>query len=358
MSDNPASNISLPSAAAKPADVFRVGANKAAAYLPGVALAGAIAVLATFATTRLGGPVMLYALLIGIAFSAIGKDERFMPGITFAAKQILRIGVALLGVRITVGDVASLGAPTVLLVVCGVTFAISAGTLIGRAFGLRSDHALLSAGAVAICGASAALAISAVLPQHKDSERNTILTVIGVTTLSTVAMVLYPFITEALGLTDRQSGIFIGATIHDVAQVVGAGYTVSDEAGDTATIVKLMRVACLVPVVFLTCLYFRKDCIETADDAKTPPLLPLFLIGFVVLMIINSLGLIPQGVGAGISDASRYGLVTAVAALGVKTSLGAMTKVGPAPVAVMTLQTVLLALFGLTGLFVIHLFFV
>lgn len=316
---------------------------------PGVLLAVVIAMASMFVNEHYGGPVMLYALLAGMAFNFLRADERFAPGITFTAKQILRIGVALLGVRITVGEAAALGLPTVLLVVAGVAFAIVFGSWIGRLMGLRSDHAVLSAGAVAICGASAALAISAVLPQHKDSERNTILTVVGVTALSTIAMVAYPIIASLLNLNDVEAGVFVGATIHDVAQVVGAGYTISDEAGETATIVKLMRVACLVPVVFCVGLIFRNQC-QSLDSGRRPPLLPMFLIAFVALMVFNSVGGIPVPVQSGLSEASRWALVAAVSALGVKTSMGDIFKVGITPVAVLTLQTLVLGAFGLAAL--------
>ena len=144
-----------------------------------------------------------------------------------------------------------LGWPVVALIVASVVATILVGGLIGRAFGLKGDQSVLSAGAVAICGASAALAIASVLPSHKDHERNTIMTVAGVTALSTVAMVAYPVFVTYLGYDNATAGVFLGATIHDVAQVVGAGYIISDQTGEISTLVKLIRVACLVPVVLM-----------------------------------------------------------------------------------------------------------
>ena len=254
-------------------------------YAPGVLLSITMAMAALFVHEHYGGPAMLYALLFGMAFNFLRTDERFTHGILFAAKQILRIGVALLGVRITLGDVFALGAPVAIMVVAGVCLTITFGGAMGRILGLQKDHSILSAVAVAICGASAALAISAVLPRHENSERNVILTVIGVTTLSTLAMVLYPLCAGWLGLTDREAGVFLGATIHDVAQVVGAGYMISEEAGETATIVKLMRVSCLVPVVFFIGLVFRAQ--SGAQNSAKPPLFPLFLVAFCIATIVN-----------------------------------------------------------------------
>jgi uncharacterized integral membrane protein (TIGR00698 family) len=290
---------------------------------------------------------MLYALLFGMAFNFLTEDERFAPGIQFASRNILRIGVALLGLRITMTEVADLGWPVVGLIVVSVTATILAGGLIGRAFGLKGDQSVLSAGAVAICGASAALAISSVLPNHKDHERNTIMTVAGVTALSTVAMVAYPVFVTYLQYDNATAGIFLGATIHDVAQVVGAGYIISDQTGEISTLVKLIRVACLVPVVIIISLITHRN---RADSPDKRPLLPWFLVAFVVLVIVNSMGWVPSEAQSMLTPVSSWCLLTAVAALGVKTSLRTLADVGPAPVGVMVIQTLLLAALVIGGI--------
>jgi uncharacterized integral membrane protein (TIGR00698 family) len=240
-----------------------------------------------------------------------------------------------------------LGWPVVALVVVSVIATILIGGLIGRAFGLKGDQSVLSAGAVAICGASAALAIASVLPSHKDHERNTIMTVAGVTALSTVAMVVYPVFTTYLQYDNATAGVFLGATIHDVAQVVGAGYIISDETGEISTLVKLIRVACLVPVVVVISLITHRSRSESPDKR---PLLPWFLVAFVVLVIVNSLGWVPSDAHSVLTPVSSWCLLTAVAALGVKTSLKALADVGPAPIGVMVLQTLLLAAFVIGGI--------
>ena len=322
-----------------------------AQFGPGLLISITIALASMFVSDHYGGPVMLYALLLGIAFNFVSEDEKFRTGIQVSAKAILRIGVALLGLRVTFGEIASLGLPTVTLVVSGLTTTILCGWAFGRMIGLKSDHAVLSAGAVAICGASAALAISAALPQHKDSERNTILTVVGVTALSTVAMVVYPIIAGMMEFSDRSAGIFIGATIHDVAQVVGAGYTISETAGDTSAVVKLMRVTCLAPVVFIVAFAFRERNSETSKSGgNRPSPFPVFLLAFIALVVVNSIGLIPASLAAAGSDVSRLCLVVAVAALGCKTSLKSIVTVGARPILVLTIQTMFLALFAFIGL--------
>jgi uncharacterized integral membrane protein (TIGR00698 family) len=310
------------------------------AAMPGLLLSATIALAVRFVSDRLGGPAMLYALLFGMAFNFLTEDERFASGIRFASRNILRFGVALLGLRITTGDVMELGWPVAALIVVSVAATILVGGLIGRAFGLQSGQSVLSAGAVAICGASAALAIASVLPSHKDHERDTILTVAGVTALSTVAMVFYPVFVTYLQYDNATAGIFLGATIHDVAQVVGAGYMISDQTGEISTLVKLIRVACLVPVVITISLLLHR---RRSADAGNAPLLPWFLVAFVVLVIVNSLGWVPAEAHTMLTPVSSWCLLTAVAALGVKTSLKALADVGPAPIGVMLIQTVFLA---------------
>ncbi len=309
---------------------------------PGLMLAATIALASQFIASRYGGPVMLYAILFGIAFNFLNEEAKTRAGVQFASKRVLQLGVVLLGAAVTFSEIANLGWATALLIAAAVTATIAAGWLIGKSAGLSSSHAVLSAGAVAICGASAAMAIASVLPQGKDSERNLILTVVGVTTLSTVAMVAYPPLTHLLGFSDMRAGVYLGATIHDVAQVIGAGYIVSDEAGATAAIVKLMRVTLLAPAVFVIAMLFAR---RGAGSEATGRAFPLFLLGFAALMVANSFGLVPAGLRSALGDASRWCLVTAVAALGVKTSLKDLFEVGARPVAVLVIQTLFLALF-------------
>lgn len=317
------------------------------AAMPGLLLSATIALAVRFVSDRLGGPAMLYALLFGMAFNFLTEDERFASGIRIASRHILRFGVALLGLRITIGEVMDLGWPVLALVLVSVAATILLGGLVGRAFGLGNNQSILSAGAVAICGASAALAIASVLPAHKDHERNTILTVAGVTALSTIAMIIYPVFVTYLHYDHSTAGIFLGATIHDVAQVVGAGYIISDETGEVSTIVKLMRVAFLVPVVIMISLVTHR---RRSPESGKAPLLPWFLVAFVALVIVNSTGWVPGPVHDAMTPVSSWALLTAVAALGVKTSLKALTEVGLAPIGVMVIQTILLALFVIGGI--------
>ena len=208
-----------------------------------------------------------------------------------------------------------------------------------RAAGLSRPFGILTAGAVAICGASAALAISSVLPKGENHERDTVFTVIGVTALSTIAMIVYPVIIAFFHLDHAAIGVFLGGTIHDVAQVVGAGFSVSDETGNVATFTKLLRVAMLLPVVVALSFLFHAH--NTSQGRAAIARLPCRLCtpggG-------QQLGRIPAPALVALKGVSRWCLVTAIAALGMKTSLKAMAEVGGRAIALIVAETVFLAI--------------
>jgi uncharacterized integral membrane protein (TIGR00698 family) len=310
-------------------------------YVPGALVSLIIAVAATFLSEHYGGPVMLFALLLGMAFYFLSQEGACVAGIEFASKRVLRVAVGLLGAQITIGEIMKLGATPVVLVIIAVTLTIAFGVLIARVVGIARPFGILTAGAVAICGASAALAISSVLPKSETHERDTAFTVIGVTALSTMAMIVYPLIIALFRLDHAAIGVFLGGTIHDVAQVVGAGFSVSEETGNVATFVKLLRVAMLVPVVMTLSLVFHA---HGTGEGRT---LPGFLLVFVALVVIGSLGLIPTPILLALKSISRWCLVTAIAALGMKTSLKAMADVGGRAIALIVSETVFLAIFVL-----------
>jgi uncharacterized membrane protein YadS len=156
-------------------------AARALTLTPGVVASFAVAVAASAAAGALHAPAMLSTLILGMALNPVFASQAVLaPGLAFSARTLVRLGIVLLGARVTVGDLAGLGLPTLLLVATIVPATIAGGWGIGRLLGLRSDQAALSAGAVAICGASAALAIAAVLPRREGSDRNTMLTIVGV----------------------------------------------------------------------------------------------------------------------------------------------------------------------------------
>ena len=180
-------------------------APRARLLLPGLLASAVVAAAATFLSQHYGAPVMLFALLRGMAMNFLSGDHVCAPGIEFTARQVLRVGVALLGLRITAAQVGALGwAPVVgVVVLVGVTIGLS--MLAARMMGLRTLFGLLTGGATAICGASAALALSAALPAHPQKEKATLFTVIGVSALSTLAMIVYPMVARWAGLRPSAS---------------------------------------------------------------------------------------------------------------------------------------------------------
>lgn len=318
--------------------------------MPGFLLCVLLGMAATFVSEHYGGPTILYALLMGMSLNYLSQEGGCIVGIQFSAKSVLRVGIALLGARITFEQLLGLGITPIAIVLVGVPSTILFGVVCGRWLGLSRSQSVLSGASVGICGASAALAVSAVLPEDKDSERNLIFTVIGVTALSTVAMIAYPLVVAWLGLNPAESGIFLGATIHDVAQVVGAGYMISDDVGDVATFTKLLRVASLVPVVVVITLLFARKGQAQSSGSSLP--LPLFLIAFIVIVAINSTGIVPSSILAGMTELSRWCLIVAMVGLGMKASFKELSCMGWKPVLLLVSETLFLAVLVAIWLFV------
>jgi len=337
-------------------DRYRPGNLRSAAAIsaPGVASTLIVALAATYLSDHYHAPPVIFALLLGMALNQLSAEARYAPGINVSARTLLRISVALLGLRITFGQIGALGWSTAAMVIVTVPLTIGFGWGLARMMKLDGRYGVLSGGAVGICGASAAMAIAVAWPR-KDSERDTVVVIACITTYSTVAMVMYPALISHLPWDASQIGRFLGGSIHDVAQVVAAGYATSPQAGDTATIVKLMRVAMLLPVVLLITVAAARAGGRSRGDrnegvgsgaAASPnngALLPGFLVAFVVLAALNGFSLVARPVAAVLTEASKWLLVISVAALGMKTSLREMMAVGTTAIALIAAETIFLA---------------
>ena len=305
------------------------------AALPGFTTCVVIALAAGYAAAQTGAPPMLCALLVGTALHYLSEEIRTAPGVVFCVRVVLRLGVGLLGARITAAEIAALGWPSALVVITAVATTLLCGLVLAKRLGLSTQMGVLAGGATAICGASAALAIAAVLPKDKALERDTLAVVVLATLLSTVAMLVYPLLAQHLGLPPTAAGLFLGATIHDVAQVVVAGYTLGPEAGNTAAIVKLSRVALLAVVVAGVACAFRHKQGESEAEGQLPPLVPGFLVLFLLLAVCQStVGLSPR-VQSTLTEISHACLMMGVAALGMKTSFALLARSGWRQVALM-----------------------
>jgi uncharacterized integral membrane protein (TIGR00698 family) len=315
--------------------------------LPGLMVCLVIAISTSFLSENYGGPQLLYALLIGLSLHFLYLNETIKPGIDFCAKTALRLGVALLGIRITFADIAEIGLNTGLMVVFAVAATVTLGFFLAKLLKLSPDFGLIAGGSVGICGASAALAVASVLPKTKENERFTLLVVVGVTVLSTFAMVVYPFALQLLNITALPAGIFLGATIHDVAQVVAAGMLFGPEAGDVATVVKLFRVALLLPVVLFISIFFGAEKSSQPLGWGSLRLIPTFLLGFVALSLVASMQILPSSITHSIGGISRWMLVIAIAAAGLKTNFQELAKLGWQPVVMLVVETIFIAGIGL-----------
>jgi len=305
---------------------------------PGLALCTVLALAGSFLAEHYGAPALLFALLLGLGFAGQAAEERMQAGVELCARAVLRVGVALLGARIGLDQLRAAGWLPLLIVAASMPVVLVAALAAGRMLKLPPAQSVVAAAAVAICGVSAAIAVAAALRPGALEERRLLGVVVTVAALGTAAMVLYPPLTGMLGLDATAAGIFLGASIHDVAQAAGAGYLLSELSGDAATITKLLRVTMLIPLVILVAAWQgrRRD-----QGAGVPP----FLIGFVLLAALNSGGLLPDALRSLLLTLSQWCLLLSIAALGMRTSINGLLTLGWRPTAQMALLSVLLATF-------------
>lgn len=348
----------------RPSAAFRPIAATVSEIAPGVAVSAAVAIVAYLAAPLVARafpiPGMVLALLLGMALNPVAARPATQPGMTFCVKKLLRWAVALLGVRVALADIAALGFATALLIVVSMAATLAAGLLLARWNGQRVEFGALTGAAVAVCGASAALATSTVVPNYPSKQADIVFVVVGVNALATVAMVLYPPLCVYLALDPLTSGVMLGGTIHDVAQVVGAGYAVSDTVGNAAVIVKLFRVFLLLPVVLAVGWTFARIS-KSEAEARVP--VPVFALVFLVLCLINSaVPLVPSlapiytPLRAIMIEVSTWGLLIAIGALGLGTSISAITVLGWRHLATLTGTSLVILAIVTGGLLAIRAF--
>ncbi|HXW24082.1 MAG TPA: putative sulfate exporter family transporter, partial [Xanthobacteraceae bacterium] len=301
---------------------------------------------------------MVLALLIGIALYPVAAKPACRPGIAFCGAVLLRWAVACLGVRVALADIAALGTAVAALVIAAMAATIAAGLALARLFGQPPGYGALAGAGTAVCGASATLATATVVPHYPGKEVDTAFVVVAVNTLSTAAMLLYPLLCAQLGFAAQATGVMLGGTIHDVAQVVGAGYAVSEPVGNAAVIVKLFRVFLLLPVVLAIGWYFTR--LGSAQRHARVPV-PVFALAFLALCIVNSLApYVPAAAPlygpakAALGIFSTWGLLLAIAALGLDTSPAAVARLGWRHVATVSGTTVVILAILVAGLFAIR----
>jgi len=314
------------------------------APLPGLVLA-AVGVAAAAAVHALLPPVPMLtaAVVLGIAAAHVPGLRGLVrgtarPGLSLAGKRLMRLGVVLLGLKLSIGDVAGLGWATVgmVLAVVAVTFA---GTVwLGRKAGLSGDQPLLIATGYAICGASAIGAVSEV---RESEERDVATSVALVTLCGTLAIGVLPLLHHVLGLDDGQFGRWVGAGVHDVGQVVATAQTAGPAALGQAVLVKLMRVALLAPLVAAVAASVRargrtrrEPGARPGAQSRRPPLVPLFVLGFLLMVAVRTAVRLPDGVLGAAATAQEVLLAAALFGLGSAVHLPTLARTGPRVAAV------------------------
>jgi len=308
----------------------------AAEYAPGVALSAVVAaigyVAAPFVAHVAPIPNMVIALVVGIALNPIAARPAMQAGMAFCVRTVLRWAVALLGLRVGLADIAALGLETGALIVISMLATLVSGFIFARWYGRGPGFGALVGVGTAVCGASATLAVSTVVPDYPGKQPDIAFVVVAVNALATLAMLVYPPLCILLGFDAQTTGVMLGGTIHDVAQVVGAGYAVSVPVGNTAVIVKLFRVFLLLPVVLGVGWYFTRIG-QKHGEARVP--VPVFAIVFLVLCALNSaVPLMPvllpayAPIKSVLVEASTWGLLLAIGALGLGTSIKTIVGLG------------------------------
>lgn len=331
-----------------------------ATRLPGLAACFALGVLAVLTATavRPWAPALsplLLAILAGLAWRNLAPvPGRLAPGVAFAAKPVLRAGIVLLGLQLLLSDVLELGWGVVGLVVAVVAVTFAATLALGRALGLPWDLTALVASGFSICGAAAVAAADSVVRARREMAA----TALGLVVLfGTLMIPLMPLLTRALGLDEQAAGLWIGASTHEVAQVVAAGGLVGGTALSVAVTVKLARVVLLAPV--MTALAWgqrRRDAAGTGagdDDGPgpgaRPPLVPWFVVGFLAAVLVRATGWLPEPVLDVATLVQQLLLATAMAALGLGVRLRSIAAVGPGPVVLGAASTAVAVAVGGAG---------
>nr|WP_246097765.1 putative sulfate exporter family transporter [Streptomyces botrytidirepellens] len=304
----------------------------AAAYGLGLAVCGVAAAWAVHRAVP-AVPLLTAAVVLGIGAAHLPGTRglvrgRGRAGLSLAGKRLMRLGIVLLGLKLSLDDVLGLGWATVAMVFCVVAATFGGTWWLGRRMGLRGDQPLLIATGYSICGASAIGAVSEV----SDSDERDVATSVALVTLcGTLAIAVLPLLQQPLGLGDAQFGRWVGASVHDVGQVVAAAQTAGPAALKEAVLVKLMRVALLAPLVAALAVSVRTRAgarRTTTAGTRRPPLVPLFVAGFLCMVALRSTGL-PSATAL---DAAATGqellLAAALFGLGSAVHLPSLTRTG------------------------------
>lgn len=312
--------------------------------VPGLLLTAAIATVALTIRNLTGwmalSPLILSIIIGMLIRNALPVPAAVEPGVGFSLKRILRFGIVLLGLQVTAGQILSLGGAGLAMVALTLATTFVAIRIMGRIMGVEQELTDLIAAGTSVCGASAIIATNTVV---RGRQEHVAYAVACVTLFGSLSMLLYPLLSGPLGLDARGYGLWTGATIHEVAQAVGASFQGGDVAGQYGTISKLTRVVMLAPLIMILALSLRS---RSGDGTKASAPMPWFVLGFIGMMLVNSVIAIPADAGKGLVTLTNFLLSMALGAMGLQANIGKLRAEGWRPLALGAFGWLFIAIFG------------
>ena len=311
--------------------------KKRCMFILGVAICFAVAGLSIIVEKFIPGELLgasIVALFMGTLINSFFHPEWIQPALKFASKKILKVAIVLLGASLSINTIMSVGKMTFFVMIFTFAICFGGGYFIRKIFGLNWKLSNLISAGTGICGGSAVAAIAPVI----DADDKDVAFAMSSTFLFDMAMIaLYPLMGKVLGMTDIAYGIWAGTSVNDTASVVASGYAFSEIAGDFATMVKLTRTIAIIPTVLVFAFigtHIKQQQMKAANNGKKVnfiKIIPWFIGGFLLLAIFNSVGFIPVAASSVVKVISKFLMVTALAAIGLGTSITDFKKAGLKP---------------------------
>ncbi|HHV28069.1 MAG TPA: YeiH family putative sulfate export transporter [Clostridium sp.] len=305
--------------------------------VPGVMLSACVAIIAMFLSSLIPGDIIgatVMALLVGMALNPIlNRYDKFKVGVSYTGKMVLRIGIILMGVNMNFSEVLNVGKYSFFVMIFTMATAFGAGNLIGRIFNMNWKLTNLLSVSTAICGGSA---VAAVAPVIKAKDEDVAYAISSTFIFDVLTVVLIPWIGIALGMSNAGYGLWVGTAVNDISSVVAAGYAFSELAGNTAVIVKLTRTLFIIPYVLIFSiiterLEVKSEGVHGRTSLNIKKIFPYFIIFFLGVVALRSTGIIPNILVPALSKTSKFCMIMALSAIGLKTSFKDIRDIGVKP---------------------------
>jgi len=312
-------------------------ARKIGSLIPGILFSCFVAIIAILLSSLIPGDIIgatVMALLVGMALNPIlNRYEQLNKGVNFSSKMILRIGIILMGVNLNLSEVLNVSKYAVFVMMFTMGTAFGMGNLIGRIFGMDWKLTNLLSVSTAICGGSA---VATVGPVIKAKDEDIAYAISATFIFDVLTVVVFPWIGYALSMSDNGFGIWVGTAVNDTSSVVAAGYAFSQVAGNIAVIVKLTRTLFIIPFVLIFSviserLEAKSEVAQERKPINFKKIFPYFVILFLLVVTLRSTGIIPSNIVPALSNTSKYCMIIALSAIGLKTSYGDIKNIGPKP---------------------------